>query len=203
VRVMKTVCQVVVFDAADLHAESAFWAGMLGGHVFEDDEWHSVIDAAGEWRIGVQLAPNHIPPDWPHGAPSRCISTSTSTTRGPRMKTRWPSAPGCSSQLLISMLPSVTGYTRTRPGIRFASAGDSHPERRSRRSSPTAWDGKSRAGARRARSGPCTVIVGRRRSWRPLSAYRPQTVEPPTFRFSGWCIGLTGLTASGSGDRGS
>ena len=57
----------VVFDAADLHAESAFWAGVLGGHVVEDDAWHSVIDAVGQWRIGVQLAPDHIPPDWPHG----------------------------------------------------------------------------------------------------------------------------------------
>jgi hypothetical protein len=68
---MEMVRQVIVFDAADLHAESAFWAGILGGHVFEDDDWHSVIDAAGEWRIGVQLAPNHVPPDWPHGSPQQ------------------------------------------------------------------------------------------------------------------------------------
>src|SRR4051794_36272611 len=68
---MNMVRQVVVFDAADLHAESAFWAGILGGQVFEDDDWHSVIDAAGEWRIGVQLAPNHVPPDWPHGTPQQ------------------------------------------------------------------------------------------------------------------------------------
>jgi hypothetical protein len=59
---------VVVFDAADLQAESAFWAGMLDGHVFEDETFHSVIDGAGEWRIGVQLAPDHVPPDWPDGA---------------------------------------------------------------------------------------------------------------------------------------
>ena len=70
---MEMVRQVIVFDAADLHAESAFWAGLLGGHVFEDDNWHSVIDAAEEWRIGVQLAPNHVPPDWPHGViPNKC-----------------------------------------------------------------------------------------------------------------------------------
>jgi hypothetical protein len=42
---------------------------MLGGQVFEDETWHSVIDATGEWRIGVQLAPDHVPPDWPHGGP--------------------------------------------------------------------------------------------------------------------------------------
>ncbi|MEU0600683.1 VOC family protein [Streptomyces sp. NPDC006393] len=64
---MRMLRQVIVFDAADLHTESTFWAGMLSGYVFEDDDWHSVIDAEGEWRIGVQLAPNHVPPDWPHG----------------------------------------------------------------------------------------------------------------------------------------
>jgi hypothetical protein len=65
------VRQVIVFDAADLHAESAFWAGILGGRVFEDDRWHSVTDADGEWRIGVQLAPDHVPPEWPHGTPQQ------------------------------------------------------------------------------------------------------------------------------------
>lgn len=70
---MHTLRHVVVFDAADLHSESAFWAGVLDGHVFEDDDWHSVVDAAGEWRIGVQLAPNHIPPDWPGGEPQQQI----------------------------------------------------------------------------------------------------------------------------------
>jgi hypothetical protein len=68
---MEMVRQVVVFDAADLTAESAFWAGILGGQVFEDESWHSVIDAAGQWRIGVQLVPNHVPPDWPHGSPQQ------------------------------------------------------------------------------------------------------------------------------------
>lgn len=70
---MKMVRQVIVFDAADLHAESAFWAAILGGHVFEDSRFHSVIDAAGEWRVGVQLAPNHVPPDWPNGSPEQQV----------------------------------------------------------------------------------------------------------------------------------
>jgi hypothetical protein len=65
------VRQVVVFDAADLHAESRFWAGILGGRVFEDETWHSVVDANGEWRLGVQLAPDLVAPDWPHGAPQQ------------------------------------------------------------------------------------------------------------------------------------
>jgi hypothetical protein len=65
------VRQVVVFDAADLHTESSFWAGILGGQVFEDETWHSVLDATGEWRVGVQLAPDHVPPEWPDGAPQQ------------------------------------------------------------------------------------------------------------------------------------
>ncbi len=68
---MNLIRSVVVFDAANLHTESAFWAGIFGGHVFEDEEFHCVIDAAGKWRIGVQLAPNHVPPDWPDGAPQQ------------------------------------------------------------------------------------------------------------------------------------
>ena len=70
---MKITRQVIVFDAADLAAESTFWAGVLGGRVFPDDEdgWHSVVDAEGQWRIGIQLAPNHVPPEWPNGNPQQ------------------------------------------------------------------------------------------------------------------------------------
>jgi catechol 2,3-dioxygenase-like lactoylglutathione lyase family enzyme len=65
---MKIKRQIIVFDAADLAAESAFWAGLLDGKVVADDDdgWHSVV-VDGEWRLGVQLAPNHIPPQWPDG----------------------------------------------------------------------------------------------------------------------------------------
>lgn len=66
---MKLIRSVVVFDAADVAAVSAFWAGMLDGFVVDDDDaFHCVIDADGAWRIGVQLAPNHVQPDWPTGA---------------------------------------------------------------------------------------------------------------------------------------
>jgi catechol 2,3-dioxygenase-like lactoylglutathione lyase family enzyme len=67
---MKITRQIIVFDAPDLAAESAFWAGLLGGTVEADDDWHSVL-VDGEWRLGVQLAPNHIPPDWPDGTPQQ------------------------------------------------------------------------------------------------------------------------------------
>jgi hypothetical protein len=62
---------VVVLDAADLDAESGFWAGLLDGNVLADETFHCVIDSGGKWRIGVQLAPGHAPPDWPDGAPQQ------------------------------------------------------------------------------------------------------------------------------------
>jgi hypothetical protein len=68
---MEMMRQVIVFDAADLRAESAFWAGIVGGHVFEDDRFHCVFDASGEWRFGVQLVSNHVPPEWPDGTPQQ------------------------------------------------------------------------------------------------------------------------------------
>src|SRR5947209_20547710 len=67
---MKIKRQIIVFDAPDLAAESAFWAGLLGGKVVADDDWHSVV-VDGEWRLGIQLAPNHVPPDWPNGTPQQ------------------------------------------------------------------------------------------------------------------------------------
>jgi hypothetical protein len=70
-RGMDIMRRVVVFDAADLAAESAFWAGMLDGRVFPDDDWHTVFDSDDRWVIGVQLAPDHVPPDWPDGAPQQ------------------------------------------------------------------------------------------------------------------------------------
>lgn len=69
---MKIRYQVVAFDAADLEAESAFWAGVLGGEVDRDDDWHMVI-VGGEFRVGVQLAPDHVAPDWPDGSPPQQI----------------------------------------------------------------------------------------------------------------------------------
>jgi catechol 2,3-dioxygenase-like lactoylglutathione lyase family enzyme len=64
--------QVVAFDAADLTAESAFWAGVLGGEVEADDDWHMVV-VDGEPRVGVQLAPGHVAPEWPDGSPPQQI----------------------------------------------------------------------------------------------------------------------------------
>lgn len=64
--------KVVAFDAVDLDAESAFWAGVLGGTVDVDGDWHMVM-VDGEPAVGVQYAPNHVPPDWPDGNPEQQV----------------------------------------------------------------------------------------------------------------------------------
>ena len=63
---VKVTRRVVVFDARDIEAESAFWAGVLGGVVHRDGDWHSVV-VDGQWVLGVQRAPDHVPPQWPGG----------------------------------------------------------------------------------------------------------------------------------------
>ena len=40
---MKLKHQVVAFDAADLTAESTFWAGLLDGTVDAEERWHMVF----------------------------------------------------------------------------------------------------------------------------------------------------------------
>jgi predicted enzyme related to lactoylglutathione lyase len=67
---MRIARQIVVFDTADLAAESEFWAGLLGGTVAPEDDWH-MVSVDGEARLGFQLAPNHVPPDWPDGTPQQ------------------------------------------------------------------------------------------------------------------------------------
>lgn len=63
---MKIRRTIITLDAADLDTESRFWADLLGGEVDAEDDWHSVI-VDGEWKLGVQLAPDHVPPQWPGG----------------------------------------------------------------------------------------------------------------------------------------
>jgi hypothetical protein len=58
---MKIIRRVVVFDATDIDAESAFWAGLLGGTVHRDDDWHSIV-VDGEWVMGPRA-----PADNPDG----------------------------------------------------------------------------------------------------------------------------------------
>ena len=63
--------RMIVFDAADIDAESAFWAAFLGGTIEEwGDRWRAIwVD--GGYALGVQLSPDHVPPEWPNGAPQQ------------------------------------------------------------------------------------------------------------------------------------
>ena len=54
---------VPVLDAADVDAESSFWGGLLGGTVTAEDGWKT-ISVNGEPRLDVQLAPDHVPPQF-------------------------------------------------------------------------------------------------------------------------------------------
>jgi hypothetical protein len=70
---MKFKHRMIVFEAADLEAESSFWAGLLDGTVEASERWHNIwVDEAG-WALGVQLAPDHVPPTWPDDTSSQQI----------------------------------------------------------------------------------------------------------------------------------
>lgn len=59
-----------VLDAANISEVSAFWAGLLGGEVHADDDWHSIV-VDGATPVAIQLAPDHIRPQWPDGQPQQ------------------------------------------------------------------------------------------------------------------------------------
>lgn len=60
--------KTVVLDAPDIGALSAFYAGLAGWkQLYADDDWITMTTADG-WRIGLQYAPDHIPPRWPDQA---------------------------------------------------------------------------------------------------------------------------------------
>jgi catechol 2,3-dioxygenase-like lactoylglutathione lyase family enzyme len=62
--------EIIVFDAADLEAVSGFWARLLDGQVEKEDDWHTVY-VGGVPHYGVQLAQDHVQPEWPDGSPQQ------------------------------------------------------------------------------------------------------------------------------------
>lgn len=67
---MKISRTVLVLDAANVNEVSTFWAGLLGGTVSKDDDWHMIyVDR--QPKMAIQLAPDHVPPDWPDGSPQQ------------------------------------------------------------------------------------------------------------------------------------
>ena len=77
---MKLMRHVVVIDAADLVAESSFWAGMLDGQVRADDTFHCVFDADDRWVIGGNSRPTMSRVVGRTGTLNRSTSICTLTT---------------------------------------------------------------------------------------------------------------------------
>jgi predicted enzyme related to lactoylglutathione lyase len=63
---MNILRTTIVLDAPDLEAESSFWAAMYGGTVEKDWDWHDIV-VDGHSMLGIQLALNHVRPQWPGG----------------------------------------------------------------------------------------------------------------------------------------
>jgi catechol-2,3-dioxygenase len=60
--------KTVVIDAPDIARLSAFYTGLAGWtQKYADDEWVTLTSDDG-WRIGLQHAPDHVPPRWPDPA---------------------------------------------------------------------------------------------------------------------------------------
>ncbi|WP_117210763.1 VOC family protein [Allorhizocola rhizosphaerae] len=60
--------KTVVMDAADIAGLSAFYSGLAGWtQLYADDHWITMTTDDG-WRIGLQHAPDHVPPRWPDPA---------------------------------------------------------------------------------------------------------------------------------------
>jgi predicted enzyme related to lactoylglutathione lyase len=60
--------KTIVLDAPDIAALSTFYSRLAGWtQSFGDDEWVT-LDTADGWRIGLQSAPDHVPPRWPDPA---------------------------------------------------------------------------------------------------------------------------------------
>jgi catechol 2,3-dioxygenase-like lactoylglutathione lyase family enzyme len=67
---LTTTQRIVVFDTADPAASSTFWQALLGGTVDTETDWHTLV-VDGVPTVAFQLAPDHVRPDWPDGAPQQ------------------------------------------------------------------------------------------------------------------------------------
>jgi catechol-2,3-dioxygenase len=60
--------KTIVIDAPDIAGLSAFYQRLAGWtQQYADDEWVTMTTDDG-WRIGLQSAPDHVPPRWPDPA---------------------------------------------------------------------------------------------------------------------------------------
>jgi hypothetical protein len=87
---------MVVIDAPDISGLSDFYAGLAGWtQSYADPDWITLTTNDG-WRIGLQHAPDHVPPQWPDQAhpqqahldlrvPDLAAATATAVELGARM----------------------------------------------------------------------------------------------------------------------
>lgn len=60
--------KTVAFDAPDINALSTFYTSLAGWEqTYGGDDWVTLTTVDG-WRIGLQAAPDHVPPRWPDPA---------------------------------------------------------------------------------------------------------------------------------------
>lgn len=60
--------RAVALDTRDIAVLSAFYTALAGWHqAYADDDWITLTTDDG-WRIGLQAAPDHVPPRWPDQA---------------------------------------------------------------------------------------------------------------------------------------
>ena len=114
---MELVRQVVVFRYRRPARRKHVLTSDSRGYVYDGDgRFHCVFGFSGAWRIGVQLAPDHIPPEWPDGTPNRFISICASRIRERHINRRLPLAP---------IAPGGSRFQRGRraPGLRRPSWG--------------------------------------------------------------------------------
>jgi catechol-2,3-dioxygenase len=57
--------RTIVLDARDITGLSSFYTGLAGWtRTYAEDDWVTLTTDDG-WRIGIQQAPDHVPPRWP------------------------------------------------------------------------------------------------------------------------------------------
>jgi len=61
---------VVALDCPDPAALAQFYQAIVGGEIRGEGEWVQ-IELEGSADIAFQLAPNHVPPEWPDGSPQQ------------------------------------------------------------------------------------------------------------------------------------
>ena len=125
---MEILKQYPVLDTDDVDAEADFWAAVLGGTAEPDFQ-----SAAGEWRtivvdgrevLGIQLAPDHVRPQWPDGPQHQQMHLDlyiADLEAAHAEVTGW--APNCCSRPRIPPPRADSRSTPTPPATRSASAG--------------------------------------------------------------------------------